>query len=400
MIEDIFVIITITYVISLTLGTLMEKYLKIPWIFSALFLGVFLSTIGVYTQTIQSESFQVLATLGMLVILFLIGFNIELGEMKKLKKQVISGTITIITFEGLCVSLLLYLGFPSLVNHSLLIAAITALSFATVGEAVLLPILKEFNVINTTFGQLTLGIGTLDDIIEVIVLVAVGVFLASGYANQATQGLPSPFSVVIALLGLITASLFLIRFKEKIMVFLSSLFKDYQFQYLMIFTVFFLFIAIGGGVYEGLAPVAAILSGLVSRQLFPERTTKDYSSIIDFIGYMFLAPLFFLSVGSQVSLATVLVSPFLIVAIWVVAKGAKLLASFALFRKLLGTKFSLLMGLGLSVRFSTSLIVQYILYKNGLISLTLYSALIGTAILMKPVIIFIYSLGLSSEKPP
>jgi len=76
------------------------------------------------------------------------------------------------------------------------------------------------------------------------------------------------------------------------------------------------------------------------------------------------------------------------------------LSSFLLFHKLLGNKYSLLMGLGLSVRFSTSLIVQFILLGSGLISLALYSALIATAIFMKPVIIIIYSWVLSKGKPP
>lgn len=84
----------------------------------------------------------------------------------------------------------------------------------------------------------------------------------------------------------------------------------------------------------------------------------------------------------------------------IVAKGSKLLGSFLFFRKMLGNKYSLLMGPGLSVRFSTSLIVQLILFNSGFISLALYSALIATAALMKPVIIGFYSWGLSSGKPP
>ena len=92
--------------------------------------------------------------------------------------------------------------------------------------------------------------------------------------------------------------------------------------------------------------------------------------------------------SARVSLSAVLVSPLLILCLWVVAKGAKLASSYFLFRKLLGTKYSLLMGLGLSVRFSTSLVIQFIPVSNGLISLALYSVLVATAILMKPVIIF------------
>jgi hypothetical protein len=84
----------------------------------------------------------------------------------------------------------------------------------------------------------------------------------------------------------------------------------------------------------------------------------------------------------------------------IVANTSKYLASFLLFRKMLGTKYSLLLGVGLGVRFSTSLIVQFILFSSGYISLALYSALIATAIIMKPIIIGLYSWGLSTGRPP
>jgi len=118
------------------------------------------------------------------------------------------------------------------------------------------------------------------------------------------------------------------------------------------------------------------------------------------LGYIFLSPFFFLSVGASVSVTSLLIYPSMIALIWAVAKGSKLLSSFLLFRKLLGNKYSLLLGLGLSVRFSTSLVVQLMLLNSGLISLVLYSTLIATAMLMKPVIIGFYSWGLSSGKPP
>jgi hypothetical protein len=86
----------------------------------------------------------------------------------------------------------------------------------------------------------------------------------------------------------------------------------------------------------------------------------------------------------------------MVLSIWFVAKGSKLLASYAFFHRLLGKKMSLLLGLGLSVQFSTSLIVQFILLNSGYISLALYSALITTAVLMKPIIIGIFSCGLAN----
>ncbi|NIV44183.1 hypothetical protein GWN49_04805 [Candidatus Bathyarchaeota archaeon] len=156
----------------------------------------------------------------------------------------------------------------------------------------------------------------------------------------------------------------------------------------------------GGFVFESLAAVSAIFGGIVARSLLPKEKLLRDERAVNFLGYVFLSPLFFLSVGVHVSVASIAVYPLMIAFIWVVAKGSKLLVCYSLFRKMLGTKYSLLLGLGLSVRFSTSLIVQFVLLNSALISLSLYSALVATAVFMKPVILGVLSWALSRGKPP
>jgi len=397
--EDVLLLICITYGVSLVFGFLLQKYLKIPWMFAALFFGIVLSVFGFFAPSIESESFQLLATLGMLVILFMIGFNLDLKEIKKLGKQIFIGTISIISLEGLLGSLLLYFGFPALVSNSYLVALITALSFATVGEAVLLPILSEFNVLNTTFGQLTLGIGTFDDIIEVLMLAIIAA-LPALLPKAQVQSFPDPLLILSALGGLLILTLVMTKLANKLK---NILRKNSNMPYvhsLLILLVFFSFAALGGFVFESLAAVGAILGGIVARQLLPEKTLNEDEKAINFIGYIFLSPLFFLSIGADVSLTSLFIYPLLIVFLLIVANTSKYITSFMLFRKMLGNKYSLLLGVGLGVRFSTSLIVQSILFSSGYISLALYSALIATAIIMKPIIIGIYSWGLSTGRPP
>ena len=397
--EDILLLIVVTYGVSLGFGFLLQKYLRIPWMFAALFFGIILSVFGFFGPSIGSESFQLMATLGMLVILFMIGFNLDLKKIKKLGKQIFIGTVLIISLEGFLGSLLFYFGFPAHVSNSYLIALITALSFATVGEAVLLPILSEFNVLNTTFGQLTLGIGTIDDIIEVLMLAIIAA-LPVFFPKTQIQSFPNPFLILSALGFLLLLTLVMTKLANKVKNILRMNSNTPYVHSLLVLLVFFSFAALGGFVFESLATVGAILGGIVGRQLLPEEMLNEDEKSINFLGYVFLSPLFFLSIGANVSLTSLLIYPLLIVLIWIVAKGSKLLASFLLFHKLLGNKYSLLMGLGLSVRFSTSLIVQLILFNSGFISLALYSALIATAALMKPVIIGLYSWGLSGGDPP
>jgi Kef-type K+ transport system membrane component KefB len=397
--ENILILIAITYSVSLGFGFLLQKYLKIPWMFAALFFGIILSEFGFFGPSIESAPFQLLATLGMLAMLFMIGFNLDLRKIKKLGKQIVMGAILIISLEGFLGSLLFYFGFPVDVSNSYLIALITALSFATVGEAILLPILSEFNVLNTTFGQLTLGIGTFDDVIEVLMLAIIAA-LPAFLPKAQVQSVPDPVLIISVLGGLLILTLVMIKLGSKIKNILRKNSKTPYVHLLLFLLVFFSFAALGGLVFEDLAAVGALLGGIVTRQLLPEEMLYEEEKAINFLGYVFLSPLFFLSIGAGVSLTSLLISPLLIVLILVVAKVSKLSASFLLFRKMLGTKYSLLLGAGLGVRFSTSLIVQFILFNSGIISLTLYSALIATAIILKPIIIGIYSWGLSSGNPP
>jgi Kef-type K+ transport system membrane component KefB len=108
--------------------------------------------------------------------------------------------------------------------------------------------------------------------------------------------------------------------------------------------------------------------------------------------------MFFLSVGASMSFSSILVYPLLIIVIMLSTFGAKLFGSYALYRKALGKRQSLLLGLGLSVRFSTGLIVQYILFTSGLITEQLYSALIATAVVMTPIILVALPYALCREK--
>jgi len=398
--EDILLLIVITYGVSLSIGYTLQKYLRMPWMFASLFIGLAFSALGLFKTTIESDIFKLFETLGMYFLLFIIGFNLDFNKISKLRRYVALGTIVIITSEGFFGSLLLYFVFPADVSGSYLIALVAALSFATVGEAVLLPILKEFGAIKTTFGQLTLGIGTLDDIIEILMLAVVAILSTGVLPVAQTGNLPDPSSILLDLGCLLILTLAMIKSGDKIKRFLEENHPPPYVCSLLTLLVCFSFIASGGLVFESLATVGAILGGVSLRGLLPKERLYQNERAVEFLGYVFLSPLFFLSIGASVSVASLLIYPSLIVLIWTVAKGSKLLSSFLLFRKLLGKKHSLLLGLGLSVRFSTSLIVLFILLDSGLVSTALYSALIATAIFMKPVIVGIYSWGLSRERPP
>jgi Kef-type K+ transport system membrane component KefB len=78
--------------------------------------------------------------------------------------------------------------------------------------------------------------------------------------------------------------------------------------------------------------------------------------------------------------------PLLVLLVVFVSKGAKLLGSYIVAKKVLGTKQSILLGIGLSVRFSTSIVVIKILFENGLVGSDVYSVIVASSIAFKFII--------------
>jgi len=396
-VEYVFLLMAVTFAFSLGLGFLLEKYLRMPWMFSALFLGIVFSSFGLFQLTIQDETFTSLSTMGMLFLLFMIGFNLEIGQMKRFGKHILKGAILIVGLEASIVGALLFFLFPGQIGSSPLVAIVVALSFATVGEAVLLPILAKFSLLKTRFGQLTLGIGTLDDILEVLTLIMIP-FLPIFLPTLHIQGFPDPTFVVLDLIGILVFTLILTKIASRVKHVLSNN-VDFSFiRPLLIMLIFFSFVVVGSFAFESLAAISAIFGGIVARSLLPTENFQSDEKVVNFLGYIVLAPMFFLSVGASMSFSSVLVYPLLIVVILLSTFGAKLSASYLLFRKVLGNRHSLLLGLGLSVRFSTGLIVQYVLLVSGLITLDLYSALIASAVVITPIILIALPWALSREK--
>jgi len=396
-VEYVFLLIAVTFAFSLGLGFLLEKYLRMPWMFSALFLGIIFSSFGLFQLTIQDETFTALSTVGMLFLLFMIGFNLEIGQMKRFGKQILKGAILIVGLEASVVGALLFFLFPAQIDNSPLVAIVVALSFATVGEAVLLPILAKFSLLKTRFGQLTLGIGTLDDILEVLTLIMIP-FLPIFLPTLHIQGFPDPTFVVLDLMGILVLTLILTKIASRVKHVLSNNVNFSFIRPLLIMLIFFSFVVVGSFAFESLAAISAIFGGIVARSLLPTENFQSDEKAVNFLGYIVLAPLFFLSVGASMSFSAVLVYPLLIVVILLSTFGAKLSGSYLLFRKVLGNRHSLLLGLGLSVRFSTGLIVQYVLLVSGLITLDLYSALVASAVVITPIILIALPWALSREK--
>lgn len=373
---NIFLFLGVAFLLTFLIGRLLEK-IRVPWIFSALLIGSLLAIYNPFTSITSSPTFEFLAQLGMYFLLFIIGFEIDLRKLKKSKNFIFKATFFIIFLEAIFGTLLIHFVF----GYSWFISSLVALSFATVGEAILIPILDEFKIVNTKIGQSIIGIGTLDDIIEILLLILVVVLIGSKVHSSFNI-----FLTLISLAVLVILTIGLTKLKKQ-----NEKFKFLSIESLFLFILFVLFLFLGIGQLAQAAPIAALLAGITLNTFIPDNRIERVKSGIKTLCYGFFAPIFFLWVGVTIDIDYLLAFPLLILLVVAVSKGAKLLGSWIIGRKELGTKQSILLGIGLSVRFSTSIIIIKILFDNNLIGADLYSIIVASSIVFKFIVPVLFS---------
>lgn len=392
---DLFLLATLTCFVIVTIGYWIHKHLRMPWMFTIVVFGMGLSALGLFQEAMSSDNFRFLSRMGMLFFLFTIGIDLELDQVRKLGGYIVGGNILLTLIEGLLLGLLFYLVFPAFVSYSFVVALIAGIAFGTVGEVILLAILKEFGLEKTKFGQLALGIGVFDDVFEILALAVIIVLPA--FASGASQDVPwqESLSIILTLVGILIVTLILSQVGRITRRYLEKVPDNSFIIPFSIFMMIFAFIYFGASGFENMGVVAAIFSGIAVRQVLPGRFVQQYKKPIFFVGNIFLGPFFFLSLGGHMSFDSLLTYPLMILAIMAVSLLARMAVSYLLFHKLLGGRQSLVMGVGLTTKFSTSVISENLLFSSGLIAQPLYTAIMAAFIILKPIIVGVFSRSLA-----
>jgi len=176
----------------------------------------------------------------------------------------------------------------------------------------LLPILAEFKIIKTVFGQLTLGIGTLDDIIEVLMLALVGVLPGFIHVLRA-DSLSSPVEVLLGLASILALTIVLLEVGSCVKRLLEKNRPPSFVFSVLTLLIRFSFIALGNHFSESLAAVGAIFGGVVLKGMLPKERLYETEQTVEFLGYVFLSPIFFAGVGAAVSIDSILYAPQIVI---------------------------------------------------------------------------------------
>ena len=318
----------IFYISIFIFGTVIEK-VKIPKIYAALFLGVLLSNNQYVLSLLKEPSLQTLTQIGMFCLLFLLGFNLDINQIKKQRSLITRVTISMISAELVVGTLMLHFIF----NVSWGLAAFISLSFATVGEVAILPILEEFKMVKTKLGQSILGISILDDTVEI-----------------------ASFIILIFYISKLGSS----------------------------------------EIINELIPLFAIISGIILKKFTSKIFIPKVESLLKVFSYMIFGPLFFFYAGTEANLNILISKWWIIIFMSLVIKLTKLVSVYLSSHAQLGFKKSIVMAVSLSIKFSTSIVILIILLQKGLISEELFSVLIGMKVVFKFVVPILLSYLLKS----
>ncbi len=365
--------LSLVFALTYALGYFLSQF-RIPSILAALFVGMALSYTSfsplIHSVPAFESTFSFLANLGVLFLLFYIGLQIDLREMKRSSSDIVWLTLlnTVIPFVFGVAAMLLY-------GYGWAIALVIGMTRMPTAEAVIVPILDEFNMVKSRVGMFIIGAGVLDDIIEVVLVGIVSVWIGSeaGGAHGSVVGLLSG----IAAFGFISW-LFYIWIPR-----ITQEWEPKTLSALMLFSLIILFGFGGFGEYVELGMVVgAITAGVILRPLFEkeERKGELLSSTTQTLSYGFFGVLFFFWVGFNADMAGFFEGPLLAVVLYLVGTLGKLLGVLLMVpMKKMQLKEAVIIGVGLDARLTTEIIVAQLLYSASLIDLPLFTALVAAS---------------------
>lgn len=365
---DIALLFTSTYLLAGLLARI-----RIPGILAALIVAMAVHYTPLGNRLLAPE-FKVplsfLSQLGVLFLLFFIGLQIDPKEMRQS-----SGDIIWLTALNTIMPFLLGMGVMLALGYDWLLAFVIGMTRMPTAEAVIVPILDEFQLIRTRVGTFIIGAGVLDDVIEVFLVAFVSVWIG----NKAGDGGNDIRSILIGSSAFIL--LVWISYRRLIDMLANWLPRRPRNLLLLCMVVLFGFGGLSEYVELGMV-VGAITAGVLMRPTFNRmgRIGEQVTQIIQSVSYGFLGLMFFFWVGLNADLEGMVREPTLAILLFLAAFVGKLIGVFMMvpMKKLTAREASVI-GVGLNARLTTEIIVAQLLLTANLINIHLFTALVAAS---------------------
>ncbi|ELG8226374.1 TPA: cation:proton antiporter [Staphylococcus aureus] len=283
----------------------------LPVVVAEILMGIVIG--NSFLNIVERDSIlNILSTLGFIFLMFLSGLEIDFNAFKKDKRarqgqnddeSSIPGhlnlALTVFAFIMIISILLAYVfKWLGLVDDVLLMVII----ISTISLGVVVPTLKEMNIMRTTIGQFILLVAVLADLVTMILLTVYGAINGQGGSTIWLIGILVVFTAISYILG--------VQFKR--MSFLQKLMDGTtQIGIRAVFALIILLVALAEGVgAENI--LGAFLAGVVVSLLNPD---EEMVEKLDSFGYGFFIPIFFIMVGVDLNIPSLIKEPKLLIII-------------------------------------------------------------------------------------
>lgn len=283
----------------------------LPVVVTEILMGIVIG--NSFLNIVERDSIlNILSTLGFIFLMFLSGLEIDFKAFKKDKRarqgqnddeSSIPGhlnlALTVFAFIMIISILLAYVfKWLGLVDDVLLMVII----ISTISLGVVVPTLKEMNIMRTTIGQFILLVAVLADLVTMILLTVYGAINGQGGSTIWLIGILVVFTAISYILG--------VQFKR--MSFLQKLMDGTtQIGIRAVFALIILLVALAEGVgAENI--LGAFLAGVVVSLLNPD---EEMVEKLDSFGYGFFIPIFFIMVGVDLNIPSLIKEPKLLIII-------------------------------------------------------------------------------------
>jgi Kef-type K+ transport system membrane component KefB len=372
---EILTIVPIILIAAFILGE-MFKRIGLPSVVGQILAGLMFG-IPVIKETLFGEGsaliiIDFLATLGVLLLLFLAGLEIEIDKIKETSRDSILVSLSSALIPFALGFLFITFVFP---ESGFLSALIFGGAMMVTSEGTKVKVLMDLNSLNTRLGAIMLAAGAIDDVFEVLFLSIVVIFAKGGTLFDLAM---IPVEIIIFLI------IAYISFKimSKVLQHLDKPGEEAG-----LFSLVMIFVLVLAALSETLNVgylIGSIIGGFllqISLRGISKRNKREMINVVKLIALGFIVPFFFVNVGLSFDLSTISSNlPLILVTI-----------AIAFFGKMIGTliikpvstlswKQLYYMGWAMNSRGAAELVIALIAMEYGLISLEIFSALVAMSI--------------------
>ena len=378
----LFIVIFLAFLVPITLSRF--RKLRLPIVVGEIIAGIIIGRSGFGLVQHHEVVLDLLAELGFVFLMFLSGMEIDFSSLGLFSSKKKSENQPASPIRLAAISFLLTLGLSILIGFAFTRAGLAsspwmiALILSTTSLGVVVPVLKEQGLSSGRYGQTLLIAALIADFVTMLLITVVVAALSQG------------LTLDILLIGLLFVAFFLVYYfggiffnrvkgVGRVLEELSS--ATSQIKVRAAFTMMLIFVALAEMLGTEVI-LGAFLAGAIVSLLKPPEDSELVHQL-DAIGYGFFIPIFFIMVGVDFNLASLISSPsaLLLVPYLLLAAAVVKLLPALVFKTSFSWRQTLAAGTLLSSRLSLIIAASAIGMRIGVISEPFNAAIILVAII-------------------